>query len=70
MKITMTVTLPADNEIQFFDVCTAAAAKLAEMGQEALRTGDHEPFRGTRHSVYLELDEAEPEAIGTIQVSR
>jgi hypothetical protein len=69
MKITMIVTLPTDNEIQFFDVCKAAADKLTEMAQQAIDAGDHEPFRGTTHDVILDVSD-EPETVGQIKVSR
>ena len=68
MKIHMTLELPVDNEIQFFDVCAAAAAKLSEMGQQAIDSGDHEPFRGTTHPVVTLTDDAE--TVGMIRVSR
>lgn len=70
MKITMTVTLPADNEIQFYDACIATAEKLRELGRTALRDGDHEQFRGTRHDVVIERGSDEPEPIGVIKVSK
>jgi hypothetical protein len=70
VKITMIVTLPADNEIQFFDVCKAAAEKLTELAQQAIDAGDHEPFRGTTHDVVVDVSGDEPETVGQIKVSR
>jgi hypothetical protein len=67
MKIRMTITLPADSEIQFADACNGAAAKLTELARRAIHDGDHEQFRGTSHTVVSDNDEAED--VGTIAVS-
>ena len=64
----MSLELPADNEIQFYDACKGAAQKLNELGLKAIGDGDHEQFRGTTHDIEAANDDAE--VIGQIKVSR
>jgi hypothetical protein len=67
MKITMTLTLPVDNEIQFTDACRAAAEVLDTLASKAIHDGDHEQFRDTEHIVISPDDE---DTIGWIKVSK
>lgn len=65
MKIVMTVELPYDNEIQFFDVCKGASNKLLELGQRALNEGELEKLVG-RHEVIADNDDQV--VVGDIEV--
>ena len=66
MRIKMLLTIPFDNEIQFFDACKGASEKLLELGEHALSTGDCDQFIGTSHDVIAANDDAE--VIGQIKV--
>jgi hypothetical protein len=67
MKIKITLTLPADNEIQFFDACKGAIDVLDRLAEEALREGACEQMIGA-HIVRAKNDDAEE--IGTVTVTR
>lgn len=68
MKITVSVTLPYDNEIQFFDACKAAADKLIEMANEAISEGDIDRFSGVKHELFAAGDPEEQ--IGYVKCSK
>lgn len=65
MKITMTIELPVENEIQFFDACKGAAQKLTELARRALDAGDLAGCKGL-HDIVTENDDAE--LVGQIRV--
>jgi hypothetical protein len=68
VKIRISVELPADNEIQFYDVCHGVSHALQAIGSKALNDGDHQQFAGTRHRVVTVNDDAED--IGEIVISK
>jgi len=67
MKITMTLTLPYDNEIQFFDACKGAIGVLETLVERALDDGDLEVLMG-HHEVVTANDDAE--VVGKIVVAK
>lgn len=68
IKLTVSVELPFDNEIQFFDVCKGTADKLNELGEQSLHDGDCEQFVGQTFHIHAANDDAE--FVGTLAVTR
>jgi hypothetical protein len=67
MKITVTLTIPREHNICFFDVCHAAASALRDLGQEVLdNDSDLDTLVGTSIDVVTETDD--PETVGQIKV--
>lgn len=66
MKILIEVTLPYENEIQFFDACKGIIGKLEELAEGAIRDGKCEEYIGHTFDVVAANDDAED--IGTIRV--